>query len=212
MQCCAEKCFFPAVYCTLDTATVLIHREPRTMQWHCCYYPNAQGAGWGHRSIPERTTRWPGCGRGQFTPLSQQPWDGRVLGLGSPHWSLDFAGDVALCSAEPLLLDVKPLQRKGHNLIELAHCSTKFQALVICKPSHDSSSVHEGRDSFPVKVPDNNHKPKKPLHGYESQRDQAGYFHCLRRAGGKQHFDYQSSSLGTGRGVFRSAGWPGKHN
>lgn len=80
-------------------------------------------------------------------------------------------------SAASLFLDVKLLQRKGHNLTKLARSApqnSKFQALVICKPSHDSSSVHEGKDSFPVKVPNNHHKPKKPLHAYGSQRDQPG--------------------------------------
>lgn len=85
----------------------------------------------------------------------------RGLGLGSSDQSLDFAGDIVLCSAEPLPLDVKLLQRKGHNLTELAHSvpqNSTFQALVICKPSHNSSSGYEGRDSFPLKVLSNNHK------------------------------------------------------
>lgn len=82
VQCCAQKCFFPALYCTLGTASVLTHGEPRTMRWHCCYYPSVWGAGWRHRSIPKKTTWWHGYGRRQFTPLSQQPWDNRALGLG----------------------------------------------------------------------------------------------------------------------------------
>ena len=32
VRCCVEKCFFPAIYCTLGTATVLIHGEPRATQ------------------------------------------------------------------------------------------------------------------------------------------------------------------------------------
>ena len=179
-------------------------------RWLCRYDPNAQRAGGGHRSVPERTIQWPGCGKTQFTPLSQQSWDDKSFRPG--FTTLVFGFCRRHCA---LLLDVKSLRRKGHNLTELARSvpqNSKFQALVICKPSHDSSSIHEGKDPFPVKVPNNNHKPKKPLHGDESQWDQPGYFHRLRRAGGKQHFDYQSSSLGTGRGVFTSAGWPGKQD
>lgn len=50
------------------------------------------------------------------------------------------------------------------------------------------------RDSFPVKVPNYNPKAKKPLHGSESQRDQPGDSHRLRRARGKGRLDCQSSS------------------
>lgn len=181
--------------------------------------PQCTGSRAGAQVLSQGDCWWPGCGRTRFTPYSQQSRDNRVLGLGSSHWSLGFAGDIALCSAESLFLDVKLLQRKGRNLTKLTHSAPQnstFQALVICKPSHGSSAVHEGTDSFPVKVPNNNHKPKKPLHGYESQWDQPGYFHCLCRTRGKRHFDYQSSSLrsqsGTGRGIFSSTGWPGKHN
>lgn len=96
-----------------------------------------------------------------------------------------------LRSVESLVLDVKLLRRKGHNLTKLAHSAPQnstFQSLVIRKPSHDSSSVHGGRDCFPIIVPNNNNKPKKPLHRYKPQQDQPDDSHCSCRAGGKQHF------------------------
>lgn len=52
--------------------------------------------------------------------MSQQSGDSRDLDLGSSHWMiLDFEGDIAFSSAESLLLDLKLLQRKGHNLTKL---------------------------------------------------------------------------------------------
>lgn len=130
MQCCTQKCFFPALYCTLGTATVLTHGEPRTMRWHCCYYPNVWGSGWRHRSIPKKTTQWHGCGRRQITPLSQQPWGDRALGLGSPHWSLDLAEDITLCRVPSLGCDTT--QKEGPRFDQAGtQCSKKLKISVI---------------------------------------------------------------------------------
>lgn len=130
---------------------------------------------------------------------------------------LDFAGDIALSSAESLLLDLKLLQRKGHNLTKLAWSApqnSKFQALLICKPSHDSSSAHAGRDSIPVKLSSKNHQPKKPQVGIsagptrllllcmESRRQAALWLSVI----------FIAFTIRSREGVFSSAGWPGKHD
>lgn len=54
--------------------------------------------------------------------LSANSWEtNRDVELGSSHqMNLDFAGHIAVSSAESLLLDLKGLWRKDHNLVKLA--------------------------------------------------------------------------------------------
>lgn len=101
--------------------------------------PDAQGAGCSREDNP---TAW--MWQDNVHPVPPTAMTQRGFG---PGFSTGFAGDIALCSGRSLLLGVKLLWRKGHNVSKLARSapqSSQFQALVICKPSHDSSSAHEG--------------------------------------------------------------------
>lgn len=166
VQCCEEKCFFPDIP---GTVPVLLMGSQGLRGDISGIIPGHREQGGGTGPFPRGQPDGPGCGRAQSTCTSQQLGDNRDLDLGSSHWMiLGFAGDIALSSAESLLLGMKLLQRKGHDLTKLARSApqnSKLQAPFICKPSHNSSSAHAGRDSFPIKLSRRNHQPEKPQAG-----------------------------------------------
>lgn len=196
----------------------LTHGEPRATWGYFWYYPRAQGAGWGHRSIPKRTTWWPWMWQG--TVHLYQPTAGRQQGFRPGFITLDDSWFcrrhcTQLCRVPAIGYETAPEEGPRSDQAG-TKCSTKLktsgtihlqaltqQQLSPCMKRFLSyKTLQEEPPTWKAtgRNLSRTHQAASTVHGEQEANSTLiiSHLHCTHN---------QSRE-----GVFSSTGWPGKHD